>query len=109
MLNAILKNLIGSQKEIFLDLLSNVLAIIPLAFIGWFFWTEFGIATKYFAFLPAQYLNIGFLDTFGLFVVLDTLKTIIFPYMNISTDTAQETDEAVEGPKEMPTEKLNER
>lgn len=53
-----------------LDLIFKTSLAVPF----WLFWTVFDIGADFFAFLPAQYQAIGFLDTVGVFVCLGILK-----------------------------------
>lgn len=56
---------------------------IILALIFWVVWIKFGIGLKYFAFLPTTYLQIGFWDTIGVFLILDVLKTVALPGLSV--------------------------
>lgn len=59
----------------FLDFVFKVSLAIPF----WFIWTVCGIGHAYFDFLPARYLDPGFWDCVGVFIVVPIAYGIFVP------------------------------
>ncbi len=60
-----------------LDLFFKISLAIPF----WIIWSGFRLGEKYFYFLPQVYLNPGFWDCVGVFIVFPILKAVFTPHL----------------------------
>jgi len=58
-----------------LSIFANVSLSVPF----WIFWTNCGIGQKFFYWLPAVYLKLGFWECVGFFICFGIVKSLITP------------------------------
>ncbi len=74
---------VESVVELVVELVTVITISVILALIFWVVWINFGIGPKYFAFLPTAFLQIGFWDTVGVFLILAVLKAVALPSLSV--------------------------
>ena len=68
-----------------------------LSFPFWIIWSVFGIGKKFFPFLPEVYLNAGFWETVGVFIVVPIAYSIFVPkFVTVSNNQEVKTEKPKE-------------
>jgi hypothetical protein len=69
----------------FLGLMFAVFSAVPF----WFLWTYCGLGQRYFYFLPAVYIDMGFWNIVGLFLVISILRSRLMPDFSTTVNSAK--------------------
>jgi hypothetical protein len=71
----------------FIGWIISAVVSISMAIPFYFFWSSYGIGSRYFDFLPAKYQLIPFWDCVGLFVVMSILKSVLPKLVSVSNNS----------------------